>query len=216
MAMPTCKKRRLRDHAVSVDRTCEELTFFQRMLGGKAVAVDFFETKWETTPHVYVNKVEAATVSNALLLKPPLCNFKGLLAVLKRITMKGKAMKGKDTNIGTARSPPPPPAGPYESSLLVFKNGTPVTTYDSPSAAYLDGCSLVINHLEGSSEETMHVCQQLRQVLSVILLVLVFTSNRLNLPLPLPPPPRTTGFPTRVRPSILHSTFSASRRSPCG
>ena len=69
--------------------------------------------------------------------KPPLHNFENLLAVLQNTTLDVPGTTGED-------------AAPA-ASALVMKDGCPTTEYDSFATAYLDGCSVVVNHMEAAS-----------------------------------------------------------------
>ena len=49
------------------------------------------------------------------------------------------------------------------SSLLMLKDQHPTAAYSSPAAAYLDGCSIIVNHSEAASAGVARVCQSLRE-----------------------------------------------------
>ena len=49
------------------------------------------------------------------------------------------------------------------SALLMLKDQHPTAEYSSPAAAYLDGCSIIVNHSEIASEGVAAVCRSLRE-----------------------------------------------------
>jgi len=94
-------------------------TLLHKMLGKDADT--FLSSVWGQKPFVF-----RATGA----IEPPLKNCEDLLAVLRNTKLK---------NSVDAPS----------SNTLVMKNGIPSNDeYDSYAAAYLDGCSLVVNHIE--------------------------------------------------------------------
>jgi ribosomal protein L16 Arg81 hydroxylase len=48
------------------------------------------------------------------------------------------------------------------STIVVLKDQHPTTEYESVASAYLDGCSVIVNHLERSCEAVRSLCQRLR------------------------------------------------------
>ena len=67
-----------------------------------------------------------------------------------------------DQKIMTPGTPPPPPPP------LFFQNGTPITDphtlyASNPHAAYLDGCSIIINHADLHHPTIAHLCNDLQR-----------------------------------------------------
>ena len=103
------------------------------MLGDDAA--EFFTSTWGVAPKVFRK--------GAIKTNPPLHNFEDLLATLQNTT--------RSDIPGTTGADAAP-----ASSSLIMQNGCPTTEYDSFSAAYLDGCSVVVNHMEAASQATHH------------------------------------------------------------
>jgi hypothetical protein len=111
------------------------LAYFERMID-PVNASGFFASVWGKVPRVY---------KSANLVHPPFYNFgDNLMNVLETMFR----CRGVNENI--------------DSGVLVMKNGCPSTEYSSPAAAFLDGCSLVMNHVEASSKEVHGMCRELR------------------------------------------------------
>ena len=51
---------------------------------------------------------------------------------------------------------------PSDASVLALKDQHPTTEYASPAHAYLDACSLIVNHAEEASEGVSNLCKALR------------------------------------------------------
>lgn len=116
-----------------------EQSLLHRMLQDDAAS--FFDDTWGKAPQIFRCKgVE----------KPPLYNFGDVLAVLKNTCKSVEGTMGSD-------------AAP-SSSALIMKNGCPTKEYgNSFAAAYLDGCSVVVNHIEAASEDVRQLCVDLRE-----------------------------------------------------
>ena len=50
-----------------------------------------------------------------------------------------------------------------ESSVLTFKDREPSTEYASAPAAFVDGCSIIVNHVENADESVAVICKGLRE-----------------------------------------------------
>lgn len=98
--------------------------------------VDFFARHWEQGPLV----VKGAQHRLALWTELP--NWESTLGVLLNAAC-----------IGGVCEP------------LVLKDQHPTSAYPSTAAAYLDGCSIVVNHAEEASPAVAQLCRDLRRVL---------------------------------------------------
>jgi hypothetical protein len=56
-----------------------------------------------------------------------------------------------------------PSCCPPESTVLVFENQTPTQDYPTPCHAYLNGCSIVVNHMDKVWPAVNDLCQALGQ-----------------------------------------------------
>jgi hypothetical protein len=95
-------------------------------------STDFFARKWEQSP-LHVHGAHAR-----LPHWPELPSWATLLGVLD------------DASRGS------------ESSVIMLKDQHPTAEYTSPAAAYLDGCSLIVNHAEAASPGVAQLCASLR------------------------------------------------------
>ncbi|KAL7551104.1 hypothetical protein ACHAWF_014300 [Thalassiosira exigua] len=115
----------------------------------------FFETIWQVAPRVYRrNKAEDA---GCPLERAVNLGWDGLATLLER----SRKRFARTTTTAAAGTLDPP---------LFFRNQTPVqfpevqSVYNSsPFAAYLDGCSIVLNHADELSPRLAALCEDLQQ-----------------------------------------------------
>ena len=111
----------------------------QMLAPSSLTPAEFFATVWGAAPRVFRCGERPTQV--------PLHRFGGgLLAALDAAVALG------------------PPSAARPAGALVMRNGMPTADYAaSPHAAYLDGCSIVVNHLEASCEAVRALCAGLRE-----------------------------------------------------
>merc|ERR1711871_1274517 len=122
--------------AMSVKRKRDDVGgegVLKNMMGTQCSVEKFFQEVWEVQPRVFRrNKADG--------VYPPLYQFGELLGVLQ--------------NAESSQS--------EQCHALVMRHGCPTDEYASCASAYLDGCSIVVNHAEQVSEEVKKLCPGLR------------------------------------------------------
>jgi hypothetical protein len=126
--------KRSRDDAAASDGTV-----LSALLGQDEHA--FFEHSWETAPA----RCSGAFDRLPSELQAHIPSFDNLCAVLHTAAKV------------------PRDGGGSAASVLCFKDQHPTAAYSSPAAAYLDGCSLVVNHAEAASDGVARLCRRLRE-----------------------------------------------------
>lgn len=116
-------------------------TALGRLLGSSLSVEKFFDSCWETSPRIVRHCPGAASE-----LQSPLLPWAELLPLLRRL-------RAPEADL------------PREVEVMVFKDGQPCprAAYPSCHAAYLDGCSIVVNHLDKASLSVHSLCVDLRK-----------------------------------------------------
>lgn len=141
----------------------EESTALKSILAGDA---SFFETTWQVEPRVYRrNKTEDAS---SPLTRAVNLGWDGLASLLELSRKRFDSLNNTD---GDDASPTAAAAaaGTLDPPLF-FRNQTPVqfpevqSIYSAnPFAAYLDGCSVVLNHADQLCPQLAALCEDLQQ-----------------------------------------------------
>lgn len=169
---PATSKRRDDDSAQPrVSSSQEESSALKSILAGddadlKTAISSFFETTWQVGPRVYRrNKTEDAS---SPLTRAVNLGWDGLASLLERSRKRFDSLNntdGDDARPTTAAAA----AGTLDPPLF-FRNQAPVqfpevqSMYNSnPFAAYLDGCSVVLNHADQSCPRLAALCEDLQQ-----------------------------------------------------
>ena len=119
---------------------------FELMVGSKEKVKEFFDTTWEKKPRVYRNGDDCKTT-------PPFHNFKK--DNLMEILHFAQAAHKREKILNRWEGP--------RDVLLFMKNRTPNFSYESPFHAYLDGASIICNHMEYYSKAVYSLCVNLRK-----------------------------------------------------
>ena len=155
-------KKRDSDPTSNEISSCESRALQSILAGDDADARDttissFFDATWQTEPRLYRrNKVEN---SDCPLMSAISLGWDGLASLLERSRSRF-ANINDDDEVPTAGTLDPP---------LFFRNQTPVqfpevqSMYNcNPFAAYLDGCSVVLNHADHLCPRLAALCEDLQ------------------------------------------------------
>eukprot|EP00933_Yihiella_yeosuensis_P029056 TRINITY_DN22780_c0_g1_i1.p1 TRINITY_DN22780_c0_g1~~TRINITY_DN22780_c0_g1_i1.p1 ORF type:complete len:501 (-),score=101.36 TRINITY_DN22780_c0_g1_i1:235-1710(-) len=115
-----------------------------RLLGSDLNVDQFFSSVWEVSPRLLREASKSAQQSTEKL--KGLLPLGDLLAVLEHAEPEARDR-------------------PLEVSLLNMKESCPTSEYPSSYAAYLGGCSVIINHLDKVYQPVQQLCQELREEL---------------------------------------------------
>ena len=98
---------------------------------------EFFERFWERQPLLSAGALQRMEAD----LVEALPSFDNMLALIHTAEQFG---------------------GDYAAAMC-FKDQHPTLAYPSPAAAYLDGCSIIVNHAEAASDGVARLCRALRR-----------------------------------------------------
>ena len=175
---PATTKRRNDDSAQpKVSSSQEESSALKSILTGngaddETAISSFFETTWQVEPQVYRrNKTEDASCP---LTRAVDLGWDGLASLLERSRKRFDGLNNTDDASPTAAAAAAADASPTAAGTLdpplFFRDQTPVqfpevqSMYNAnPFAAYLDGCSVVLNHADQLCPRLAALCEDLQQ-----------------------------------------------------
>ena len=153
-----------------VSSSQEESSALEAILAGDAddnTISSFFERTWQVAPRVYRrNKTEDASCP---LTRAVNLGWDGLASLLERSRKRFESLNNTDGDDESPTTAAAAAAGTLDPPLF-FRNQMPVqlpevqSMYNAnPFAAYLDGCSVVLNHADQLCPQLAALCEDLQQ-----------------------------------------------------
>lgn len=149
------------DRHSSTTATAEESIALSSILGDKCSIDEFLETVWQKTPHVYHKSTTTTTVGDDSNDNNPLSQQIGMgLAGIVRALENG-CDAFLDSSTPDWQNTLPMVYNAQKKSLTLREL---VNSYGNDLfAAYLDGCSVVMNHVDRLSAETALLCEDMQR-----------------------------------------------------